>query len=465
MSYSQHESSFRDNDSVILKKNNEIIRVIYDSYKQHYEAFEGSGFMDELINNHKLISHKDINNQKNTFENSDKIYRIIKPKFIPFISYPYEWCFSQYKQAALLTLSIQLSALQKGLTLKDASAFNVQFLDGKPIFIDTTSIEIYEEGKPWVAYKQFCQHFLAPLLLYKYGNPDLVKLFWSNIDGLPLDEISKVLPFKTRFNFFVWTHIHYHAKLELKYNSSNSIKSKKIHLSKSRLEAFIQFLQSGIENLELPKSKTEWSDYYDTFSYSKDMFEQKKILVKNYLSICGSNTVLDIGCNDGEFSLIASQYAKQVVSVDFDYLVIENLFNIVQNKKITNITPLILDISNPSPAIGWANTERLSFYNRTKYDTILALAVIHHLAIGNNVPIQKIAELFASLCKNLIIEFVPKSDQQTQKLLVTKKDVFNHYTLEEFQIQFRKYFTINAFEQLEGSERILFFMNKHETIS
>lgn len=465
MFYAQHESSFRDNDSVILKKNNEIIRVIYNSYKQHYDAFEGSGFMDELINNHKLISHTDISSEKNTFENSNKIYKIIKPKYIPFISYPYEWCFSQFKQAALLTLSIQLNALQKGLTLKDASAYNVQFLNGKPIFIDTTSIEIYEEGKPWVAYKQFCQHFLAPLLLYKYGNPVLVKLLWSNIDGLPLDTISKVLPFKTRFNFFVWTHIHYHAKLELKYNSSKSIKSKKMHLSKSRLEAFIQFLKSGIENIELPKSKTEWSDYYDTFSYSKDMFEQKKELVQKYLSICDSNTILDIGCNDGAFSLIAAQYAKQVVSVDFDYLVIENLFNITKNKNITNITPLILDISNPSPAIGWANTERLSFFNRTNYDTILALAIIHHLAIGNNVPISNIAKMFASISKFLIIEFVPKTDPQTQKLLVTKKDIFNHYTLEEFKMQFQKYFTINAFEQLKGSDRILFFMTKNESIS
>ena len=135
------------------------------------------------------------------------------------------------------------------------------------------------------------------------------------------------------------------------------------------------------------------------------------------------------------------------------------------DKNITNITPLILDISNPSPAIGWANTERLSFFNRTNYDTILALAIIHHLAIGNNVPISNIAKMFASISKFLIIEFVPKTDPQTQKLLVTKKDIFNHYTLEEFKIQFQKHFTINAFEQLKGSDRILFFMTKNETIS
>ncbi len=460
MSFTPHESSFRDNDSVILNYHNEVIRVIYTSYQPHFEAFENGGFMQQLIKEQKLIPHKDITSEIKEIETKESIYKIIKPDYIPFISYPYEWSFSQLKQAAILTLDIQLEALKKDLTLKDATAYNVQFLNGKPLFIDTTSFEIYEPGKPWVAYKQFCQHFLAPLLLYKYGIPDAVKLAWSSIDGIPLTTVAKILPLKSRFNFFVWTHIHYHAKLELKYNSNQTFKDKKIVLSKSKLEAFLLFLKSGVEKLELPLSKTTWSNYYATFSYSEKTFDQKKEIVNQFLTNIKSDTILDVGCNTGEFSVIASKHAKQVIAIDFDYMVIENLFKIIQKKSIKNITALIVDLSNPSPAIGWANTERASFYNRTKYDTVLALAVIHHLAIGNNIPIANIVQLFASITNHLIIEFVPKTDPQTQKLLVTKKDIFTHYTLEEFKHQFEKHFTINSFEKLNDSDRVLFFMTK-----
>ncbi len=461
MPFSFHNSSFRDSDARIINVDGVLLRIIYNSYADNFNAFENSGLLKELQEEKLLVEHNEVHDAKLSETFGKEVYKIIKPEQIPFISYPYEWSFSHLKAAALLTLEIQLKAIKKGLSLKDATAFNVQFYNGRPIFIDTTSFEKYTEGSPWVAYKQFCQHFLAPLLFYKYDNQALVKLLWSNIEGIPLSAVSKALPYASRFNFFVWTHIHYHAKLESKYSADSSIKTRKINLTKSRLEAFLMFLKSGIEKLHLPASQTEWSDYYNTFSYTVESFDQKKILVKEYLIKANAQKVLDVGCNEGEFSVLASKVVKEVIAVDFDYLVIEKFSRFINKSNISNITPLVVDFSNPTPAIGWANKERQSFYERSKVDTVLALAVIHHLAIGNNVPIPKIAELFSSLCRNLIIEFVPKNDPQTQKLLITKKDIFHEYTLEHFKSEFSKYFSIVCFEKIKDSERVLFLMSKN----
>ncbi len=462
MSYFFHNASFRDSDARIVNYDGKVVRVIYDSYKDNYQKLENSGLLKELQDEKLLVSHVEVNDEHLLADlNNSSVFKIIKPDIIPFISYPYEWSFSQLKAAALLTLDIQLKAIKKGLSLKDATAFNIQILNGKSIFIDTTSFEIYKEGSPWVAYKQFCQHFLSPLLFYKYNNHSLVKLLWSNIDGIPLNAISKALPYSSKFNFFVWTHIHYHAKLESKYNADSSVSTKNMNLSKSKLEGFLLFLKSGIENIKLPSSETEWSNYYNTFSYSNESFDQKKNLVKEFILEVNSKHILDIGCNEGEFSILASKYAKEVVAVDFDYLVVEKLTRALVKLNILNITPLVVDFSNPTPSIGWANSERQSFYERSKFDTVLALAVIHHLAIGNNVPLSKIAELFASLCHNLVIEFVPKSDPQTQKLLITKKDIFHEYTLDHFKNEFNKYFSILRSEKINESERILFLMVKN----
>lgn len=462
MSFLQHQSSFRDLDSSIYIKNNEPYRIIFKSYEEHYAELEKSGLMEQLISELKLIPHTVCNSEIQNIAPQNEIYKVIKPEIIPTISYSYEWSFSQLKEAALLTLDIQLQALKNDLTLKDASSYNIQFLYGKPIFIDTASFEKYQADSPWVAYKQFCQHFVAPLLFYKYDNAELIKLMWSNIDGIPLTVASKALPYKTKFNFFTWTHIHYHSKLELKHHSNQAFKAKKIKLSKAKLLGFLEFLKTGIENITLKNNQTVWSNYYDTFSYSEKSFNHKKDLVENHLKKINANTVLDLGCNDGEFSLIASKQAKQVIAVDFDYKVVENLYQQIKKTNTKNILPLLFDISNPSPAIGWANTERMNFFNRVKCDTLLALAVIHHIAIGNNVPFSKIASLLATMTTNLIIEFVPKQDVQTQKLLITKKDIFSKYTIEEFTYQFEKYFTINSSEKLIESDRVLFFMTKHE---
>ena len=210
---------------------------------------------------------------------SDAAFKIIQPERVPFISYPYEWSFSQLKDAALATLSIQKRALKLDMSLKDASAYNIQFVRGKATLIDTLSFEIYKEGEPWVAYRQFCQHFLAPLALMAYRDVRLSQLLRVYIDGVPLDLASELLPAKTRFNFGLLTHIHIHAGAQKKY-SDKVVAPRKGGMSKQAMTGLIESLESTIKKLTWKPAGTEWGDYYDNTNYSDSAFEHKKQLVQ-----------------------------------------------------------------------------------------------------------------------------------------------------------------------------------------
>ena len=154
-------SSFRDPSGFVFAENGRVYRQINNGFAEHFDQFMSSGLYDVLVSKGYLVAHEDVT--ASNIQRGPDCYRVIAPEIIPYIAYPYEWSFSQLQDAAMLTLRIQTVALQHGYILKDASAYNVQFKDGKPVFIDTLSFEPYVEGAPWVAYRQFCQHFLAPL--------------------------------------------------------------------------------------------------------------------------------------------------------------------------------------------------------------------------------------------------------------------------------------------------------------
>lgn len=456
-------SSFRDPDARVIKQGEQFYRIIFNSYKANYDQLINSGLKEELTSLGVLVSEKELSDISflKLEELRTTIYKVLQPEVIPFISYPYEWSFSQLKAAALLTLEIQKRALNKGMSLKDASAYNVQFVNGKAQMIDTSSFEAYAQDEPWVAYGQFCRHFFGPLLLYKHNKAELVRLSQIYLDGIPLSVISKCLPKTTYFNFSAFSHIHYHAKLETQYAQTVEFKNKQIKLSKDRLVAIISHLQGVIKGIELPKQISEWTDYYSTCSYKDDSFEHKKQLVDLYLSGKQRGLLLDMGCNEGEFSFLAAKHTKLTVSIDFDAKVIERLTRRIKKEKQSTILPLVIDMVNPSPGIGWVNTERTAFLKRAKFDTVLALALIHHLAIGNNLPLKYIAQMFAHLTKELIIEFVPINDPQTQRLLITKKNIFDQYTEENFRMEFGKYYNIVKEDAIRGTERKLFWLISH----
>jgi len=454
------ESSFRDPNGYLFWQDRKLYRSINNSYKNHYNYLIQSGLYKKLTENNFLVSHEEIDNQ--IFYESTNTFKIISPEIIPFISYPYEWSFSQLKDAALLTLNIQEIALDYGMSLKDASSYNVQFKNGKPIFIDTLSFENYEEGKPWIAYKQFCQHFFAPLSLMAHTDIRLSQLFKNNIDGIPLDLASKLLPLKTHFRPSTKLHIHIHSKLQKKFEDSAESKSKnKRTISKTALKGIINNLKNSISNLKWNIEKTEWRDYYDDDSYTENGFLHKQEIINSLLSRIHYETAWDLGANDGTFSrLIAKNRNCNVVSFDIDPACVEKNYLYCSENKLENILPLSLDLTNPSPNIGWNNCERSSIQKRGPVDLIMALALIHHLAISNNVPLEKIALFLKNLCKFLIIEFVPKSDKKVKKLLSTREDIFPEYNQEKFEKIFSKHFEIFNEQKINESERIICLMRK-----
>ena len=446
------QSSFRDRDGFIFYKNDSVYRAINASYKDTWELLSQSEFFNALLKNGKVVGFE-------TEENTSfgGAYKTLKLQKVPFISYPSEWTFAQLKKAALLTLDIQKKALLNGFTLKDASAYNVQFNGNKAVFIDTLSFELYKEGEPWHAYKQFCQHFLGPLLLWHYGAGEMKSLFIDHIDGIPLKLSSKMLPFRSKFNLLAYTHLHLHAKFEEKHAGEKKVSNSTLKISKARSLTLIEHLEQGIKSLKIKKQDTNWTDYYDSFSYTEAGYNAKKTFIEKHASAIKGQLCADLGANSGEFSALAAKHFKYVVACDSDVEVV----SAIQKKKIDNVLALHVNLINPTPAFGWNNTERKSFTGRIKgAELTMALALIHHLCIGNNIPLAGLAEFFAGLSDQLIIEFVPKTDVQVKKLLVTKKDIFDDYTVENFRLAFGKYFQVADHQDIPGSGREIFLMKK-----
>ena len=451
-------TSFRDNSGFIFKSDEIIYRQINQVYREDYEYLLSSGLYDELVNNGLLISHEEVNLDVQRDEN---FYKIIKPKQIKYISYPYEWCFSELKDAALLTLKIQETALKYNMVLKDASSYNIQFINGKPIFIDTLSFEKYEENKPWVAYGQFCRHFLAPLALMSLTDISLNSMLITNIDGIPLDLCSKLLPLKSRLNPELLIHIFLHSASNKAHEEDTKVKLKN-KFSRLEMESLIDSLKSTISHLNFPKIKTEWGEYYNNTNYTNKGREEKEEIIKEFINKIEPQTICDLGANKGDFSRIATSCSSVKTCISFDIAprAVEGNYKISKGISDNKIQPLIVDLTNPSPAIGFANCEREDFLSRFKCDTVLALALIHHLSISNNLPFDNTAQFFAKLGNYLIIEFIPKQDSKVQTLLGTRKDIFDKYNIDEFEKVYSKYFEILDKRQIDTSERILYIMRR-----
>jgi hypothetical protein len=452
------EASFRDPSGFLFTRDDGLYRQVNQVYAQDYARLMDSGLYAKLVKAGLLIPHTEVDVEP---ADGDLVYKILQPERVPFISYPYEWSFGELKDAALATLSIQKRALKLGLSLKDASAYNIQYYRGKATLIDTLSFEIYREGEPWVAYRQFCQHFLAPLALMAYRDVRLSQLLRVYIDGVPLDLASELLPRRTQWNLGLFTHIHLHSRAQKRFADvaiSEARGGRKI--SKDALLGLIESLKTAVQKLVWKPAGTEWADYYSANNYKDAAFEHKKILVGDWLTRIQAKTVWDLGANTGIFSRVAAEAGAFVISSDIDPAAVEMNYHIMKEKREQDLLPLVLDLTNPSPAIGWNNLERDSFIQRGPVDATLALALIHHLAISNNVPLGSVADFFASCGKWLIIEFVPKNDSQVQKLLRSRVDIFSEYTRSGFEKAFGQRYKIIESSAIRDSERWLYLMGQ-----
>lgn len=455
------EGSFRDPAGVVFWHKNTLYRAVQPYAKDSYDLLMSSGLYDALTTKGLLVKHTEARVQVGGLL-AEKPYKVIKPELIPFISYPYEWTFDQLKAAALLTLRIMQMSLKHGMILKDASAYNVQFIGSRPVFIDTLSFDVHPANAPWEGYKQFCEHFVTPLALAHYSNADVLKLQQANLDGIPLQLAAKLLPRRARLRPGLLAHVYMHNRSQQRHKQGGEAigaKAKTATMTPLAMQGLLTSLESLIKKLGLPHDETEWGEYYDFTNYSDKAFKTKRAMVAAMLKKVSPTprVVWDVGANNGEFSSVAAEQGAYVVAFDVDPNAVTHNYRAKRQPSIKdNILPLLQDLTNPSPALGWAHRERQSLAGRGKADVVMALALIHHLAIGNNLPFDKVASFLHDVGHHIIIEFVPKGDSKVDHLLASRKDIFTHYDDEHFEAAMGKYFTLVEKKLVKGSKRSLY---------
>lgn len=445
----QHQASYRDPSGFVFTYNNELYRQVNKVYQKDFEHLISSGLYKELTDAGLLIKHQQIDQN---FTGKESWYTTLKPQKLPYLSFPCEWCFDQLKDAALLTLQLVQTGLRHEMILKDATPYNIQLHQGKLVFIDSLSFEYYKKDQPWVAYRQFCETFLAPLALMHYHQQPLQRLLYSYPDGIPLGMASSLLPWRSRLNLHVYLHVHLQNKIAQKKGTSES----KVSFSRQKLLNLLRSLTSVIESFRL-ESRGVWSDYYSEAENRSGYLANKKSIVTEWVHrLPDITSAIDVGANEGTFSEILSSRDLLTISVDGDHFAVNKLYQSVKAKN-KSIYPIVMDLSNPSASTGILN-ERASFADRSQTDLALALALIHHLVIGKNIPFEKVARFLKMLGKNLIIEFVPKSDEKVQLMLSRRKDIFDWYSEQAFVDAFAQYFRIKETKKLPPYDRTLYLM-------
>jgi ribosomal protein L11 methylase PrmA len=447
-------SSFRDPHGFVFRREGILYRHVANEHREHFVRMLDSGLYERLVADELLIPHTDDDPSL-----SPGAYAVVRPERIPFVSYPYEWSFAELRDAALATLRIQGIALDHGMSLRDASAYNVTFHRGRPILFDTTSFEILRDGQPWVAYRQFCQHFLAPLALMAYRDVRLGLLSRIHLEGVPLDLAVELLPSRTVAKPGLAMHLRMHAKSQRKHEADDD-SSKPGRTRAFSLQAFrglLDSLRKAIEGLPEPSGDSTWSGYYaETDHYADEALEAKVRLVDGWIGERAPATVWDLGANTGRFARLATARGIDAIAFDLDPFCVDMAYREAVREDDRHLLPLVMDLANPSPGLGWANEERETLAERGPADLVLALALVHHLAIGHNVPLPMIVERLAALGREAIVEFVPKDDPKVRQLLHSREDVFDGYTEEAFAAALGSAFPAVRREALPGSGRALY---------
>jgi ribosomal protein L11 methylase PrmA len=427
--------SFRDPAGRVLEVRGRLVRTVSPAFGPVFDEVRATGLYDALIERGLLVAHEEL--EPGAVDLGDEqVHTLLQPRRLPFVSYPYEWSPGQLRAAALLTLEVAEVALDHGCVLRDASAYNVQFVGTSPVFIDTLSFAPRVEGEPWAAYNQFCRHFLAPLALQTRVDHRLVDLLRTDVDGVPLDLASGLLPWSTRLRPGLLLHVHAHARATARRRADPDAAPREATLSTRALRGLLDQLRGTVTRLRWRRPPTPWADYYTggIDHYRDEDQATKAAVVRSFVDRVGPSLVFDLGANTGRFSRVAAEGGADVVALDIDHGAVEVAFDQLTDDPVPagSVLPLRHDLANPSPPLGWANGERASLVQRGPADLVLALALVHHLAIGNNVPLPMVAEHLASLGRHVVVEWVPPDDRMARVLMATRQRSYDDYHLEGF---------------------------------
>jgi hypothetical protein len=442
-------ASFRDPAGRIFHHEGIVKRLVTARGRPDYDRCLSTGLFERLWREGALVRHA----EESELPDGSKV---LIPDQLGYVSYPYEWCFGQLRDAALLTLEIAKTALSCKMILKDASAFNVQFQGSRPIFIDTLSFEP-DDGAPWKAYGQFCRHFLAPLMLLSRVSLFFGPFWRHSIDGFPLDVASQLLPKSTYLRPGALIHIHLHARAINRYSDvRRDISKSRNSIGSDRKVAILDSLESTIRKIRTPASRTQWQDYYAQADHYSDRAElEKKAIVERVLDRVRPESATDLGGNVGEYARLVTKRGIRCVCMDMDPQCVERNYQRAKNEGDAFMLPLVMDITNPSASLGFAGQERLGLLDRPQFDLALALALNHHLRITGGIPLSNIADFFAEMAKWSLVEFVPKTDRMVQALLANREDVFDDYDYDTFLQSFGRRFVLEERFTIPDTDRSL----------
>lgn len=430
---SVNPGSFRDPSGRVFEDGKRVFRTISDSASANYERVRDAGIFDKYARDGRVVVTSELGAADSPVS-GDNIRYVVEHPRLTFISYPYEWPFSLLKKAALFHLQLQQDLLDDGFVLSDASAYNVQFDGVDPVFIDVLSIRPYKDGEYWLAHNQFCEQFLNPLLMHAYLGLHHNEWYRGRLEGIPSEAVARMLSFRQKLSFRVFSHVVGPAKLQGRSERKrSSAKIKARPFPRIAYKGMLGQLISWISGLSPANSPTAWQEYEGFHTYSETEEQAKLEFIRQFVSDTGPDQLWDIGCNTGAYSDAAIRGgAGRVIGFDFDRGSLDRAVARAEREDI-NLLPLFLDGANPSPSQGWAQGERMGLDQRLHADAIVALAFIHHIAIGKNIPLDYAVDWLVSLAPTGIIEFVQKDDETVREMLSIREDVFHDYNEANFR--------------------------------
>lgn len=453
--------SFRDPTGSVYAAGGKIFRGVSQDAGETVRALLGSAFFKRHagagIVDTRLVDVQQVSHAGLPDVDAQRFPVWMEHERLEFISYPYEWSFELLKSAALLQVQLHIEALEAGFDVKDASAYNIQFRGCKPVFIDIPSFAPYRENAYWIGYKQFCEHFLAPLALNAYARVDFNHWFRGALEGIDIVSASRLLPLRSFFSPSLLMNIHAQAWAMSRVKAVGDAPRERqlTGLPRKNYVHLLQSLQRFISGLQAHGS-TFWADYKNDSSYSAAGAREKEALVMQFLQDHAVRRLLDVGCNTGHYSQKAIEAGVQyVVGTDFDTGAL-NVAVQTATRKGLNITPVLLDVCNPSPAMGWNLAEREPLLARLPpMDASIHLAVMHHVVIGKNIPLQEYADWVVRLAPRGLVEFVPKSDPMVAGLLAHREDVFPDYSQDRFVQLLGRHAQVVAIRRMPATDRVL----------
>jgi len=453
--------SFRDPRGLVFVREGRVFRTITRHGHDDFKAVEETGLLADLIARDLLVSYRDVEKSE-LGQPGDNIMRVLEHPPLPFISYPFEWSFGLLKAAALMHLEVQLTALERGVTLSDSSAFNVQFLGVRPIFIDHLSFRPYRDGEFWSGHRQFCDQFLNPLLLQSQVGVSFNAWYRGNPEGIPAESLAPMLPWISRLKLQVMTNVILPAWFARRSRSnsqiSTSLAGKRLPLSGYR--NMLTGLRQFIASLELPQRRTTWKEYAATNTYASEEAEHKRAFIREFSATVKPGVIWDMGCNTGEYSRAALDGGSgMAVGFEFDAGALGLAYARAREEKL-NFLPLYMDAANPTPSQGWNQAERSGLAERRNADAVVALAFVHHLAIARNVPLHFVVGWLIGLAPQGVIEFVPKSDPMVRELLSLREDIFDEYTDAAFDGALARHAEVVREETITGTGRRLVWFKR-----